>query len=244
MDGWLALACHNTMSSYELRGRRGTNVGGGLDSAMCREKTLVQNAARSSGDHSSPSSLTVWRYVKRTTVRARGQSQSPITPSRLKPPEKKGCHLFRCHSHQTRSWTRSNKIAAKGRWSCWVKRTDECSLPLWWRRGTRALSRHELACHWLLKFSIRYFFSQITGRKKTGGHEGRSRSLKRKLTASAERQDWNTLSASIPQMWHTLSVSIISVQGIPVRLTMTARHLQQRCAEIYSSSKAFLYLTG
>ncbi len=31
-EGWMG-ACHNIVSSYELRGRRGTSVGGGLDSA-------------------------------------------------------------------------------------------------------------------------------------------------------------------------------------------------------------------
>ncbi len=48
---------------------------------------------------------------------------------------------------------------------------------------------------------------------------------------------------SFPQAWHTLSVSVISVHGIPAHLTMTAWHLQQCCAEICSSSKAFLDLT-
>ncbi len=32
------------------------------------------------------------------------------------------------------------------------------------------------------------------------------------------------------------------MQGIPTHLTVTTRHLQQRCAEICSSSKAFLDL--
>ncbi len=40
--------------------------------------------------------------MKRTAVRGRGQSQSPITPPRLKLPEK-GCHPFCRHSHRTRS---------------------------------------------------------------------------------------------------------------------------------------------
>ncbi len=31
-EGWGA--CHNTVSSYELRGRRGTSVGRGLDSGL------------------------------------------------------------------------------------------------------------------------------------------------------------------------------------------------------------------
>ncbi len=34
-----------------------------------------------------------------------------------------------------------------------------------------------------------FFSSQVPGMKKTGGREGRRRSLKRKLSASAERQD-------------------------------------------------------
>ncbi len=50
---------------------------------------------------------------------------------------------------------------------------------------TRALSRRELACHRLLKSSAPLF---LPGRKKTGGREGRSRSLKRKLSVSAETE--------------------------------------------------------
>ncbi len=91
-------------------------------------------------------------------------------------------------------------LTAEGQWSCWGKRTDECSLsvvtarhagiePTWAR-----LSRP-------LKSSAHCFFSQIPGRKKTGGCEGRSRSLKRKLTASAERQDWNAHSVSNQHRW-------------------------------------------
>ncbi len=62
--------------------------------------------------------------------------------------------------------------------------------------------------------------------------KGRSRSLKRKLSASAERQDWTqweqsapaerSISVGFPQAWHTLSLSVISVQGSPAHLTMTA----------------------
>ncbi len=98
----------------------------------------------------------------------------------------------------------------------------------WWWRGMRALSRCELAV---------FSSSHVSGRKKTGGREERSRSLKRKLSVSAERQDWNcavspterSVSMGFPQAWHTLSVSVILVQGRPAHLTMTVRHLQQRC---------------
>ncbi len=148
-------------------------------------------------------------------------------------------HLFCRHSHKTRS--------------CRSQRRDADNVE--WRGRANALSLcsdDEAHGHWAdvsslvtgrsNPLSAVFFSSQIPGRKKMAGCEGRSRSLKRKLTASAERQDWNSCSASIqhsafrfPQAWHTLSVSVISVQGIPARLTMMARHLQQRCADICSS---------
>ncbi len=105
---------------------------------------------------------------------------------------KKGCHLFRSHSHRTRSCCSRRRDADHAEWRGW---TNALSLSLRWRRGTWALSRQELACHRPLKSSAHCFISQIPGRKKTGGCKGQSRNLKRKLTASAEKQDWNARSA-------------------------------------------------
>ncbi len=196
------------------------------------QKTLVQPAARwlLSGDHSSTSSLTafvmndadklwVWRYVKRTTLRGRGQSQSPNTPPRPKPPKKKLSSIWpSLATNEIMSFT------AEECWSCWVKRTDKFSLFLRWWRG-----QLELACHRPLNSSARYVFSQITGRKKTGGREGRSRSLKRKLTASAERQDWNARSASNNPRWAQRQ------RGISPSMTHTQRECHQRAGDSRTS---------
>ncbi len=120
-------------------------------------------------------------------------------------------------------------LTAEEHWSCWGKRMDECSLSLWWRRGMRALSRRELACHRPLKSSAHCFFSQIPGRKKTGGSKGRSRSLKRKLTASAERQDWNAHSVSNQHRW-TQRQRVISPS-----ITHTQHECHQRAGDSRTS---------
>ncbi len=57
--------------------------------------------------------------------------------------------------------------------------------------------------------------------------------------SSAER----SISVGFPQAWHTLNVSVISMQGRPEHLTMTARHLQQR-REICSFSEALWINAG
>ncbi len=141
--------------------------------------------------------LWVWRYMKRTTLRGRGQSQSTNTPLCPKPPEKKAAIYFAV------THTERDHVAPDGGMLIMLSEEDGrmLSLSLRWRQGTRALSRCELAYHRLLKSSARCFFSQITGRKKTEGREGQSRSLKRKLTMSAERQDWNARSASNQPRW-------------------------------------------
>ncbi len=134
--------------------------------------------------------------------------------------------------------------AADGCWSGCVKRTGESSL----------FCDGEARGHWAdmnpLVFSCsnplpRRFFP---GRKRA---EGQSRFLKIKLSASAERRDWNSrnerlslaersVSVGIPQAWHTLSVTVISLQGSPAHFTMTAQHLKQRRARICSFCEALL----
>ncbi len=67
--------------------------------------------------------------------------------------------------------------------------------------------------------------SQVPGRKKTGGHEGRSRSLKRKLSANAERQDWNSRNESSQARWAQHQ------RGISPSMTHTQRECHQRAGE-------------
>ncbi len=91
----------------------------------------------SGADHSIPSSLTAFVitqmssssllilhvYLKQTAARWRGQSQSPITLLRLKPPERLSSISSSLAPNEIMSLA-----AAEGRWSCWVKRMGECSL--------------------------------------------------------------------------------------------------------------------
>ncbi len=65
---------------------------------------------------------------------------------------------------------------------------------------------------------------------------GRSRSLKRKLTANAERQDWNTRSASIQPCWAQRQ------RGISPSVTHTQRECHQRAGDSrksYNNGTAF-----
>ncbi len=87
--------------------------------------------------------------LKRTTVRGRGQSESLITPPRLKPLSS----IF-----PSLAPNEIMTLTAEGRWSCWVKRMGVCYLPLQWRWGTWALSQREFACHRPLKSSARCSF--------------------------------------------------------------------------------------
>ncbi len=110
---------------------------------------------------------------------------------------------------------------------------------MWRERGTRHLSRRELALSRALRSSCPTVFSlQVLGRKKTGGHEGRSHFLKRKLFASAERCDTDVLAMrtirskehgicmGFPQAGNTLAVAVIGVHGRPARTVITAMQMQ------------------
>ncbi len=139
----------------------------------------------------------------------------------------------------------------EGRWSRWAKRTGERSL----------CGDGEARGHWadvsLLNMATQLLFfpHKSMGGRKHEGARGRvalwkesypraQRGKTEALAVQAFRPAVCSVSVRFPQVWHTLSVSVISIQGILTRLTMTARHLQQCCAEICSSSKACLDLTG
>ncbi len=149
-----------------FRGRRGTSVGGGL--IVPREKTLVQPAARwlVSGDHSSPSSLTAFVMIRMSSSSAlslalREEDNGKRAGSVTEPDNSSVSKATRKKVSSISPSLAQNEIIsliAKECWSCWVKRTGECSLPLRWRRGTWALSRLELACHRTLKSSACCFF--------------------------------------------------------------------------------------
>ncbi len=115
----------------------------------------------------------------------------------------------------------------EGRWSCWVKRTGECSL----------CGDGEARGHWadvslspatqILCPTV--FSSQVPGRKKMGGCEGRSCSLKRKLSVSAERQDWNSRNESSQSRWAKRQ------RGISPSMTHTQRECHQHAGETFTS---------
>ncbi len=91
------------------------------------------------------------------------------------------------------------------------------SIP-WLRPCARALDRRELACHWPLKSSATVF-----------PHSSLPRSLKRKLTASAERQAWNTCSAGIQPRWAQCQC------GISPSVTNTQCECHQRAGDSRAS---------
>ncbi len=172
-----------------LRGRRGTSVGGGPDGApeetthpacckMAPQRETIRARARwqpSSWPRWALHPLWVWRCVKQTTARGRGQSQSPITLQRLKPPEK-GCHPIRCHSHRTRS-CRSQPQRDADRVG-WRGQVNALSVVMARHVGIKpAWARLSPAARFLCPA---VFSSQVPGSKKMAGRKGRSRSLKRK----------------------------------------------------------------
>ncbi len=132
------------------------------------------------------------------TVRGQGQSQCPITPPHPKPPEKKTVIYFAVTS------TKRDHVAYSGGTLIMLSEEDRRMLspsavtarhagiePMW--------ARLSLAAQILCQL---FFSHRSLGGRKMGGREGRSRSLKRKLSVSAERQDWNTCSASTqPSAW-------------------------------------------
>ncbi len=104
-------ACHNIVSSYKLGEEGGQVLVGGFDSAlwentlpacceMAPQRRPFEPELIDSLCHDADELLgwapwaVVWRYVKRTKLRGRGQSQSPNTPPRPKPPEEKAVIYF------------------------------------------------------------------------------------------------------------------------------------------------------
>ncbi len=116
---------------------------------------------------------------------------------------------------------------------------DGRMLSLWWWRGTWALSRCELVTGHINPLPHCFFpHRSLGGRKWEGARDGvalwkesypwaqrgKTETLAMRVVSPAER----SVSMGFRQAWHTLSVSVISMQGRPLRLTMTVRHLQQR----------------
>ncbi len=96
--------------------------------------------------------------------------------------------------------------AAEGRWSCWVKRTGECSL----------CDDGEGRGHWADVSSL------VTRRSNP---LPRYRSLKRKLSASAERQDWNSRNENSRSRWAERQ------HGFSPSMTHTQRECHQHIGE-------------
>ncbi len=126
--------------------------------------------------------LTAPRRWVRANVRGRGQLSSPTAPQHLKLPVT-CCHRP-AHRHFLR--TRPDRSRLQRDAGQVGKKKDGRNLSVWRERDTRDLSRRELALNRALRSSAPLFFPL---RKKTGGCEGRGRSLKRKRSASAERRD-------------------------------------------------------
>ncbi len=179
--------------------------------------------------------------MKRTTARGRGQSNSPLTPLHPKPPVK-GYHPTCRHSRRTKSChSQPRRDTDRDEWK---GRANALSVVMARHAGIEPTG--ELAKHRLLDSSAVLFCPAGPWEEENGRARGRSRSLKRKLSASAERQDWSTRSASIQPSWawdfskHDTHSAWVS---LACRGFLHVLHLQQRCAEICSFSKAFLDLT-
>ncbi len=116
---------------------------------------------------------------------------------------------------------------------------DGRNLSVWRERGTRDLSRRELALNRALRSSAPLFFPHrsLGGRKREGAR-GRV-ALWKEIDPRAQRGETDVLAVrtirasecgicmGFPQAGNTLAVTVIGVQGVPARATVTARHLQQ-----------------
>ncbi len=207
MSGGVPQYCELVWTS----GRRARALAGGLIAP--REKTLVQPAARwlLSGDHLSlrmSSSFTLSLALREEDD---GKRTGSVTETDNSARSRKIKRLSSISPSLTPNEIMS--LTVEGRWSCWVKRTGECSLPL------RVMARHAGIEPTWARLSL-----------------GRSRSLKRKLTASAERQDWNTRSVSIQPCWAQRQ------RGISPSVTHTQRECHQRAGDSrksYNNGTAF-----
>ncbi len=74
------------------------------------------------------------------------------------------------------------------------------------------------------------FSSQVQGRKRAGGREELSRSLKRKLSVSAERRNSYPHSGDIPSWW------VLFQRGRHQSMKHTSRDRQQRAGEPCTSN--------
>ncbi len=113
---------------------------------------------------------------------------------------------------------------------------DGRHLSVWRKRGTRDLSRRELALNRALRTSAPLFFPHrsLGGRKREGARGGVA--LWKESDPRAQRGETDALAMrtirasergicmGFPQAGNTLAVTVIGVQGRPARATVTARH--------------------
>ncbi len=189
-----------------LRGRRGMSVGGGIDgtlgeiirAACCEmapqaETTRVRAHWQPLSWHGqAPYPFWVWCCMKRTVARGRGQSPRPITLPLPKPPEK-GCHPVHCHSHRTNScrsqpWRDADHVEWRG---------PSNALPVVTARHAGIEPEH---VRLRLLESSALLFHRTLGRREWEDARG-GVAMKRKLSASAERWDWNSRNESSQSCW-------------------------------------------
>ncbi len=113
---------------------------------------------------------------------------------------------------------------------------DGRHLSVWRKRGTRDLSRRELALNRALRTSDPLFFPHrsLGGRKREGARGGVA--LWKESDPRAQRGETDALAVrtirasergicmGFPQAGNTLAVTVIGVQGGPARTAVTARH--------------------
>ncbi len=113
---------------------------------------------------------------------------------------------------------------------------DGRHLFVWRKRGTRDLSRHELALNRALRTSAPLFFPHrsLGGRKREGARGGVA--LWKESDPRAQRGETDALAVrtirasehvicmGFPRAGNTLAVTVIGVQGGPARTAVTAQH--------------------
>ncbi len=173
-------------------------------------------------DHSSPSSLTASVITRMSSSSAlslalREADDSKRAGSVTEPDNTSASEAARERLSSSSLSLTPNKImslaATGGRWSCWVKRTAECSL----------CADGEARCHWASVSSLGTGFSNplprcffLTGPwEKEKGRARGTESLSEKKAIRERGEARLGVSVGFPQAWHTLSVSVSRVQGRP-----------------------------
>ncbi len=197
----------------------------------------------SGGDHSKPSSSTAFERTRKSSasipaLAALGADKPEGAGSVTEPDSSSASEATSdMLSSASSSSPERDQIAHACRGTLVrLGKKDGRHLSVWRKRGTRDLSRRELALNQALRTSAPLFFPHrsLGGRKREGARGGVA--LWKESDPRAQRGETDALAVrtirasergicmGFPQAGNTLAVTVIGVQGGPARTAVTARH--------------------